>query len=125
MSGGFLVKRFALKRTFEVPVSRLWAAWGEPGLVRQWWGPIGFTCPVAQMDLRKGGVSLVCMEGPGGSPRMYSTWTYVRVEPERLFDYRFNLADAQGNAIDPTSIGMPPEFPRNALHQVRFNALEG
>lgn len=51
-------------RSFPVPVERAYAAWTEPDLVRQWWGPAGFTCPVARMDVREGGVSLLAMRAP-------------------------------------------------------------
>jgi uncharacterized protein YndB with AHSA1/START domain len=30
-------------RKFDAPLSRVWAAWTEPGDLRQWWGPTGFT----------------------------------------------------------------------------------
>ena len=38
-------------------------------------------------------------------------------------DYIHNLADKDGNKIDPTSVGMPPDFPQDQLNSVTFNAL--
>ena len=35
-------------RTFDAPIESVWAAWTDPKHVMQWWGPIGFTCPVAE-----------------------------------------------------------------------------
>lgn len=111
-------------RTFPTTPEKLWAAWAEPDLVAQWWGPLGWTCPLARMDLRAGGVSLVAMQGPG-MPPMYSTWTYETVSPYSGFTYRFNLSDDTGTAIDPASLGMPPDFPQNALHILAFRPVDG
>jgi uncharacterized protein YndB with AHSA1/START domain len=38
---------------FEAPVEHVWKAWVDPADVMQWWGPQGFTCPVAKMDYGK------------------------------------------------------------------------
>ena len=39
-------------RVFNAAVKQVWKAWTDPELVMRWWGPTGFTCPVAQMDFR-------------------------------------------------------------------------
>jgi hypothetical protein len=43
------------------PVEERRKAWTEPAYVMRWWGPTGFTCPRAEMDVRVGSRSLVCM----------------------------------------------------------------
>ena len=62
-------------RVFGAPVEQAWKAWVDPEYVMQWWGPEGFTCPVAKMDFREGGTSLVCMRAPKefGGQDMYNT----------------------------------------------------
>jgi uncharacterized protein YndB with AHSA1/START domain len=35
-------------RVFDAPIGRVWKAWSEPEEVRRWWGPKGFTCPIAR-----------------------------------------------------------------------------
>ena len=111
-------------RIFNVPVADVWQAWADPELVKRWWGPIGFTCPLAKMDLRVGGTSLVAMRGPDGTD-MYSTWAYTRLTEHAYFEYIFNLSDAAGNKLDPVALGFPPDFPRDARHDVVFKPLEG
>jgi uncharacterized protein YndB with AHSA1/START domain len=108
-------------RMFNAPLARVWDAWTKDELVRRWWGPVGFTAPVAKMDVREGGVSLVAMRSPDGHD-MYSTWAYQEVVPRERFTYVFNLADAQGNSIDPLAMGMPRDFPRDARHVVTLRA---
>jgi len=62
-------------RVFDASVERVWKAWTDPEHVKGWWGPGGFTCPVARMDFHEGGKSLVCMRAPMefGGQDMYST----------------------------------------------------
>lgn len=109
-------------RVFDASVEQVWDAWTTEALVKQWWGPTHFTCPVANMDVRVGGTSLVAMRTPDGHD-LYSTWSYEEVAPKSRFAYRFNLSDAQGTAIDPTTLGMPSDFPRDARHVVTLRAL--
>jgi uncharacterized protein YndB with AHSA1/START domain len=47
-------------RLFDAPIEEVWKAWSDPEYVKQWWGPNGFTAPLARMDFRQGGTSLVC-----------------------------------------------------------------
>src|SRR5688500_12752199 len=53
-----------LTRTFDAPVSEVWKYWVDSEYVKKWWGPDGFTAPLARMDFREGGTSLVCMSSP-------------------------------------------------------------
>src|SRR5688572_4455799 len=111
-----------LTRTFNVPLTDLWNAWVDPSYVKRWWGPEGFTCPVAEMDVRDGGTSLVAMRTPDGHD-LYSTWAYRQIIPGQRMEYVFNLSDATGRKVDPTELGMPPDFPREVLHVVELRAL--
>ena len=108
-----------VRRTFDASIEQVWDAWTKDELVKRWWGPSGFTCPVARMDVRVGGTSLVAMRTPGPDGHdMYSTWTYEEVAAGSRFAYRFNLSDDTGAPLDPTAIGMPSDFPRDARHVV-------
>jgi uncharacterized protein YndB with AHSA1/START domain len=39
---------FVISRTFDGPRERLWKAWTERDRLMQWFGPKGFTMPVAK-----------------------------------------------------------------------------
>ena len=113
-------------RIFDAPVEMVWKAWTDPEVVMQWWGPTGFTSPLARIDFREGGTSLVCMRAPEyGFGDQYSTWQYREIVPMKRIDYIHNLADQDGNKIDPTSIGMPADFPQDLRNRVTFNDLGG
>lgn len=53
-----------ISRVLNAPVEQVWKTRSDPGYVMQWWGPEGFASPVAKMDFREGGISLVCMSSP-------------------------------------------------------------
>lgn len=104
---------FSVTRVFDAPVELVWRAWTEPEHIMRWWGPMGFTSPMAKMDVRVGGVSLVCMRAPKefGGQDMYNTWTYSKVEPMRRLEFVGRFADKDGNPLDPGAMGLPPGIP--------------
>lgn len=112
-------------RVFDAPVDRVWDAWRDPEQVKRWWGPHGFTCPVAEMDFREGGTSLVCMRAPAeyGGMDMWSTWTYTRIVSHERFEYVFRFADATGRPISPAQAGVPAGVPEAGHHVVQFRRL--
>jgi uncharacterized protein YndB with AHSA1/START domain len=114
-----------LVHVFDAPVEQVWKAWTEPTMVKQWWGPNGFTCPVAVMDFREGGTSLVCMRAPTemGGQDMYNTWTYEKIVPMQQFVYVLRFADKDGNTIDPTKQGLPPDMPKEVRNKNTFKDL--
>jgi uncharacterized protein YndB with AHSA1/START domain len=107
---------------FDALVEQVWKAWSDPEYVMQWWGPEGFTSPLANMDFREGGTSLVCMRSPAYGDH-YSTWQYEKIVPMQRIEYIHNLSDKDGNPVDPVSMGMPPDFPQNQRHTVTFKDL--
>jgi len=112
-------------RVFDAPVASVWKAWSDAEYVMKWWGPTGFTSPSCKMDFREGGTTLVCMRPPKewGGPDMYNTWTWQKLVPLQYIEYIFDWADKDGNRIDPGSLGLPPDMPKNAKHTVSFKDL--
>jgi CubicO group peptidase (beta-lactamase class C family) len=102
----------AVTRSFNASPERAWRAWTEDAEVMKWWGPRPWTSPEARMDVREGGYSVVLMRSPEGHD-LWMRWEYTRVIPNQRLEYIQNLSDKDGNPIDPTSVGMPPEFPRD------------
>ena len=114
-----------VRRTFPVPPEEAWRAWSESDLVKQWWGPDGFTCPMADVDLRVGGRTFVAMRAPAefGGGDLYSTWTFTEVVPHSRIAYVFNFADPDGNRLVPADLGMGPGIPDDGEHLVTFDDL--
>ncbi len=114
-------------RVLDAPVEEVWKAWRDPAYVMRWWGPTGFTAPSAQMDLRLGGSSLVCMRAPAeyGGQDVYNTWTYTRITPNERIEFVSNFADRDGRHLDPAALGMPPGVPHDVPHVISFEATGG
>lgn len=115
-------KDLVVTRIFDAPLERVWKAWTDPEQVMRWWGPNGFTAPVAKIDFREGGTSLVCMRSPEYGDQ-YSTWQYEKIVPMERIEYIHNLADKDGNKVDPVKLGMPPDFPQDLRNTITFKAV--
>lgn len=60
-------KTLSITRIFDAPVELVWKVWTDPKHLAQWWGPNGFTNPVCEIDVTKGGNILIHMKGPDGT----------------------------------------------------------
>lgn len=114
-----------VSRVFDAPVAAVWRAWTEGEQVRRWWGPQGFTAPLAEMDVREGGRSLVCMRAPAewGGQDYYNTWTYSAVVPLERLAFVAHFADRDGNRLDPAELGLPPGIPSEVPQEISFRPL--
>jgi uncharacterized protein YndB with AHSA1/START domain len=114
-------KDLVVTRVFDAPLEQVWKAWTDPELVMHWWGPTGFTSPVARIDFREGGTSLVCMRSLE-SQDLYKTWTYRKIVPLQRIEFIQNFSDEDGKTVDPVEVGLPPDVPREVPHVVTFEA---
>lgn len=55
-----------LTRLINASPDKLFRAWTEPELLKQWFAPLPYTTPVAELDVRPGGTALIVMRGPEG-----------------------------------------------------------
>ena len=100
-----------IERTFDAAVDLIWQMWTQPDQFKKWYGPQGFTIPVAEMDLRVGGLRLICMASPDGSMKMWTTGEYVEIAPNERLVYTESPADENGNVVSPSAMGMPEGYP--------------
>jgi uncharacterized protein YndB with AHSA1/START domain len=89
-------RELIFSRLIDAPREKLYRAWTEPTLLRQWFAPQPWTTPIAELDVRSGGSSLVVMRGPDGEE--YSNrGVYLEVVPNE----RLVLTDAYVAAWEP------------------------
>jgi CubicO group peptidase (beta-lactamase class C family) len=119
-----ITKDITVTRTYDAPADKVWAALTTEAGVKTWWGPNGYTAPVAKMDVREGGTTLVAMRGPDGVD-IYMTWVYSKVVPGERLEYVQNLSTADGGPIDPAVHNLPPEFPRDTTAVVTLAEKDG
>jgi uncharacterized protein YndB with AHSA1/START domain len=73
-----------LTRLIDAPREKLYRAWTEPELLKQWFAPAPYTTPMAELDVRAGGSNVIVMRGPDGAD-MPNAGVYLEVVPnERL-----------------------------------------
>ncbi|MCX7305638.1 MAG: SRPBCC family protein [Hyphomicrobiales bacterium] len=59
-------RELVLERIFDAPRDKVYRAWTEPKLLKQWFAPLPWTTPGAALDVRPGGTSLIVMRDPEG-----------------------------------------------------------
>ena len=114
-----------IERTFNASVDLIWQMWTNPEHFKNWYGPKGFSVPVAEMDVRVGGKHLICMASPDGSMKMWTTGEYTEVVPNVRLVYTDSPADENGNVISPSAMGMPDGYPTTTEVTILFEDIGG
>ena len=91
-------RELVLTRLIAAPRTKLYRAWSEPELMKQWFAPLPWTTPHVELDLRPGGSSLVVMRGPDGR-EFPNHGVYLEVVENR----RIVFTDAYTSAWEPAS----------------------
>jgi len=114
-----------IERTFDAAVDLIWQMWTDPEHFKKWYGPKGFSVPVADMELRVGGKRLICMASPDGSMKMWTTGEYTEIVPNERLVYTESPADENGNVVSPLAMGMPDGYPATTKVTVLLEDLGG
>lgn len=73
-------------RTINAPRERVFAAWTDPVLLAQWWGPHGFTNTFHRFELKPEGLWEFTMHGPNGQD-FHNTCVFKRIEPPGYLEF--------------------------------------
>ncbi len=119
------VDAVVIERIFEAPTALIWRMWTDPERFKNWYGPQGFSVPVAEMELRVGGKRLVCMASPDGKMKMWTTGEFTEIVPNERLVYTESPADENGNPVSPTAMGMPEGYPATTEVTVLLEDLGG
>jgi uncharacterized protein YndB with AHSA1/START domain len=90
-------RELVLTRMIDVPRELVYRAWTEPELLRQWFAPQPFTTPVAELDVRPGGVNRIVMRDPQGNEHP-NVGVYLEVVPHE----RLVMTDAYAGGWHPS-----------------------
>lgn len=69
-----------MTRVFDAPRALVYEAFSKPELLRQWFGPRGWSLAVCEVDLRVGGGFRFVLRGPDGK-EMGMRGTYLELAP--------------------------------------------
>jgi uncharacterized protein YndB with AHSA1/START domain len=75
-------RELVLTRLIDAPREKLFAAWTQPELIKQWFAPAPMTVSLAETNLRPGGATLIVMRAPDGQ-EYPSRGVYLEVVPGR------------------------------------------
>jgi uncharacterized protein YndB with AHSA1/START domain len=90
-------RELVLTRLIDAPREKLFRAWTDPELLKQWFAPLPYTTPVAELDIRPGGATLIVMRDPQGNDLPNPGVCLEVVENERLV-----FTDAYTKAWEPS-----------------------
>lgn len=77
-------RKLVLTRIIDAPREKVFRAWTDPELLKQWFAPLPWTTQVVEADVRTGGSSLIVMRNPEGQ-EFPNAGVYLEVvENERL-----------------------------------------
>ena len=85
-----------LTRMIDAPPEKVFRAWTEPELLKQWFAPLPWTTPKVETDVRVGGSSLFVMRSPEGA-EFPNHGVYLEVVRNR----RLVFTDAYTRAWEP------------------------
>ena len=72
----------SLTRLLDAPADKLFRCWTTPELLRQWFAPLPYTTPIAEVELRVGGRSNIVMRSPDGQD-IPCPGSYLEIVPGR------------------------------------------
>jgi uncharacterized protein YndB with AHSA1/START domain len=89
---GVAERTMVIRREIAAPLATVWAAWWNADSLPLWWGPEGFSCRTARIDLRAGGEWVFDMVGPDGTvyPNHHR---YGAVVPQARIDYTLHWGE--------------------------------
>jgi uncharacterized protein YndB with AHSA1/START domain len=87
-----------LVRVLDAPRDLVWKVWTDPEQLAQWWGPKGFTNPVCEIDVRRGGKIRIDMHGPTGE--VYpTTGIFHEIDPPSRIVFESAALDENGKVL--------------------------
>lgn len=90
-------RELVLTRLINAPREKVYRAWTEPELLKQWFAPKPYTTPIAEMDVRPGGAAYFVMRGPDGKD-LPNRGVYLEVVPNQ----KLVSTDAYVKAWEPS-----------------------
>lgn len=86
-----------LTSLIDAPPEKVYRAWTDPELLKQWFAPLPWTTPSAELDVRPGGACLIVMRGPDGT-EFPNPGVYLEVVPNQ----RLVFTNAYTEAWEPS-----------------------
>ena len=112
---------FVFAREVDAPRDLVFTLWTDPGHLKHWFMPKGYSGRIAKLDFRPGGTYHYCLQGPD-APEMWGKWEFREiVAPERLVFVNAFSDEAGGLTRHP----LAPDWPLRMMTTVTFTERAG
>jgi uncharacterized protein YndB with AHSA1/START domain len=91
-----------IERVFDAPRERVFAAYTDPDLIPEWWGPCNMVAVVDQMDVKPGGSWRFVLRNSDGSETAFRG-TYREVSPPERIVQTFEWEGMPGHVSVETA----------------------
>ena len=90
-------RELVLTRLIDAPREKVFRAWTDAEILKQWFAPLPWTTPSAELDVRPGGANVIVMRSPEGAD-FPNRGVYLEVVPNE----RLVITDAFTSAWQPS-----------------------
>lgn len=105
------LKEVSFEKIYDAPLDKVWQAWTDPSMLKQWWGPSNVIIPECEVDLKVGGRFYIVMEageamGPYKGTRWPMEGKFTVVEPKSSLAWSakaWTEGQEEGTMIDQTT----------------------
>jgi len=109
-------------RTIQAPRDRVFAAWTTREALERWYAPHGCTIQFRSYTPALGGRLLSCITTPDGH-ECWCTGEYEVFSPPDRLVMTMSVCDRDGKIVEPTAVGMDPDWPVTTRVTVVFEDL--
>ena len=103
-----------IEETFNASIERVFEAWTDPGKLLKWYAPDGCSIHFKKIEIEEGGKYHSCIS----NPQYGDCWCigeYKEDITNSKIVFKLINADENGNPINPSEIGMDPDWPGKTL----------
>ena len=98
-------RTLVIERVFKAPPEQVFAAWTDPKILAEWWGPESFHTPEYVMDVREGGAWRTVMRNKSGEAHIASG-VYREITPPRRLVMTWGWQQPDGTRGHETEIAL-------------------
>jgi uncharacterized protein YndB with AHSA1/START domain len=113
-----------IEQTFNASVEKVFKAWTDPEKLMQWYAPDGCTIYFKKIKVEVGEQFHSCISNPEYGD-CWCIGVYKEIVENAKIVFTLINADENGKPINPTDIGMSPDWPGETLVTVTLTEEDG
>lgn len=100
------MKTLTIERTFNAPIEKVWEAFTNPALLKQWWSPQGAHVGFFEGEFKEGGKFRFCHKMDDDGAELWARGVYEKIQAPVYLVYRDCFTDSDGNDVPSSYYGM-------------------